>query len=132
MESSLFIQSPSSFSSLFTSKSKPFPSPKPRFVSIKASIEKPKPKPKPKPKSETTSWVSPDWLTSLTRTISSGQNDDSGIPIASAKLIDSMLTPVLDMMGNTKSPLTCRAPVVISMTAAAAMISKVVRRAAPD
>ncbi|KAF3520871.1 hypothetical protein DY000_02061231 [Brassica cretica] len=84
MESSLFIQSPSSFSSLFTSKSKPFPSPKPRFVSIKASIEKPK----PKPKSETTSWVSPDWLTSLTRTISSGQNDDSGIPIASAKLDD--------------------------------------------
>ncbi|KAJ7976874.1 Cytochrome P450 [Quillaja saponaria] len=33
------------------------------------------------------SWVSPDWLTSLTRSLTIGK-DDSGIPIASAKLED--------------------------------------------
>ncbi|XP_078155673.1 cytochrome P450 superfamily protein isoform X1 [Carex rostrata] len=39
------------------------------------------------------SWVSPDWLTSLTRTIS--PRDDSGIPIANAKLDD-----VSDLLGG--------------------------------
>lgn len=36
-----------------------------------------------------TSWVSPDWLTSLTRSFTIGLNDDSNIPIASAKLDDA-------------------------------------------
>ncbi|KAJ3689800.1 hypothetical protein LUZ61_018964 [Rhynchospora tenuis] len=39
------------------------------------------------------SWVSPDWLTSLTRTLS--PRDDSGIPIANAKLDD-----VSDLLGG--------------------------------
>ncbi|CAH8268453.1 unnamed protein product [Arabidopsis lyrata] len=100
MESSLFSPSSSSYSSLFTPKSTRFPSPNPKFFSfsIKSSIEKPKPKPKPKLEtnsSKSQSWVSPDWLTSLTRTISSGQNDDSGIPIANAKLED-----VSDLLGG--------------------------------
>ncbi|CAN8254657.1 unnamed protein product [Cochlearia groenlandica] len=91
MVSTLFL--PSTSSSLFTAKSTPFPSPKPKSLStsfsIKSSIENPKPKPKPDTNpSKSQSWVSPDWLTSLTRTLSSGQNDDSGIPIASAKLDD--------------------------------------------
>ncbi|KAL1201313.1 Carotene epsilon-monooxygenase [Cardamine amara subsp. amara] len=93
MESSLL--SPSSYSSLFTAKSTRLPSPKPKFTfSIKSSIDKPKPKLETK-SSKSQSWVSPDWLTSLTRTISSGQNDDSGIPIASAKLDD-----VSDLLGG--------------------------------
>ncbi|KAF5178536.1 Carotene epsilon-monooxygenase protein [Thalictrum thalictroides] len=40
------------------------------------------------------SWVSPDWLTSLTQSFTKG-NDDSGIPIASAKLDD-----VSDLLGG--------------------------------
>ncbi|XP_023638222.1 carotene epsilon-monooxygenase, chloroplastic [Capsella rubella] len=95
MESSLF--SPSS-SSIFTAKSTLLSSPKPKFFSfsIKSSIEKPKPKPKLETSSsKSQSWVSPDWLTSLTRTLSSGKNDDSGIPIASAKLDD-----VSDLLGG--------------------------------
>ncbi|XP_010241652.1 PREDICTED: carotene epsilon-monooxygenase, chloroplastic isoform X2 [Nelumbo nucifera] len=40
------------------------------------------------------SWVSPDWLTSLTRPLSIGR-DDSGIPIANAKLED-----VSDLLGG--------------------------------
>jgi carotenoid epsilon hydroxylase len=39
------------------------------------------------------SWVSPDWLTSLTRTLS--PRDDSGIPVANAKLDD-----VSDLLGG--------------------------------
>lgn len=41
------------------------------------------------------SWVSPDWLTSLSRSLTAGKNDDSGIPIASAKLDD-----VSDLLGG--------------------------------
>jgi hypothetical protein len=41
-----------------------------------------------------------------------------------------MLIPVVEMMGNTNSPLTWRMPVVMSITAAAATTSKVVFRAA--
>ncbi|XP_065857299.1 carotene epsilon-monooxygenase, chloroplastic [Euphorbia lathyris] len=62
--------------------------PKSRFLSIKSSLDNGTPK---KPNSNTnkpSSWVSPDWLTSLTKTLTLGQNDDSGIPIASAKLDD--------------------------------------------
>ncbi|KAG7560675.1 Cytochrome P450 superfamily [Arabidopsis thaliana x Arabidopsis arenosa] len=93
MESSLF--SPSS-SSLFTAKSTRFPSLHSKFFSfsIKSSIEKPKPKLETN-SSKSQSWVSPDWLTSLTRTLSSGKNDDSGIPIANAKLED-----VTDLLGG--------------------------------
>ncbi|KAL4355319.1 hypothetical protein GQ457_06G025670 [Hibiscus cannabinus] len=56
--------------------------------SIKSSIDK-TPTTKPKsPPSKTTSWVSPNWLTSLTKSLTFGANDDSGIPIASAQLED--------------------------------------------
>lgn len=53
----------------------------PNTLSIKSSIDN-----KP-PETKQSSWVSPDWLTSLTRTLTIGQ-DDSNIPIASAKLED--------------------------------------------
>nr|GMD39526.1 carotene epsilon-monooxygenase, chloroplastic [Ipomoea batatas] len=58
---------------------------------IKNSLEKPPPPPSTKP----SSWVSPDWLTSLTRSVTLGQNDDSNIPIANAKLED-----VSDLLGG--------------------------------
>ncbi|VVA09395.1 PREDICTED: cytochrome [Prunus dulcis] len=63
-------------------------------VSVKASIDKePTSTSKPTTTSTTTnskpsSWVSPNWLTSLTRTLTISKNDDSGIPIASAQLED--------------------------------------------
>ncbi|CAL8170607.1 unnamed protein product [Prunus armeniaca] len=64
-------------------------------VSVKASIHKePTSGSKPTTTSTTTtsskpsSWVSPNWLTSLTRTLTISKNDDSGIPIASAQLED--------------------------------------------
>ena len=57
--------------------------------SVKSSIDKtPTTKPKPASPSKSTSWVSPDWLTSLTKSFTIGPNDDSGIPIASAQLED--------------------------------------------
>ncbi|XVF55584.1 hypothetical protein PTKIN_Ptkin06aG0047700 [Pterospermum kingtungense] len=59
-------------------------------LSVKSSIEKApinKPKPTTTP-SKSTSWVSPNWLTSLTKSLTIGSNDDSGIPIASAQLED--------------------------------------------
>lgn len=61
-------------------------------LSTKASIGKPKPTSNNTSKSA--SWVSPDWLTSLARSLTA-QNDDSGIPIASAKLED-----VSDLLGG--------------------------------
>nr|AMJ39486.1 cytochrome P450-type monooxygenase 97C1 [Bixa orellana] len=64
-------------------------------LSIKSSIEK-TPASKPKPTSpKPASWVSPDWLTSLSRSLTIGSNDDSGIPIASAALDD-----VSDLLGG--------------------------------
>ncbi|KAA3471960.1 carotene epsilon-monooxygenase, chloroplastic [Gossypium australe] len=73
-----------------------FPSQKPinkiipfQSFTIKSSIDKtPTTKPKPTTPSKTTSWVSPNWLTSLTKSLTLGSNDDSGIPIASAQLED--------------------------------------------
>ncbi|KAF7146836.1 hypothetical protein RHSIM_Rhsim04G0139400 [Rhododendron simsii] len=69
--------------------------------SIKSSIEKPStPNPK-RPTTTTTtnnkptSWVSPDWLTTLTQSLSISKKDDSSIPIASAKLDD-----VSDLLGG--------------------------------
>lgn len=52
-------------------------------LTIKSSIDNKKP-----PSTKPTSWVSPDWLTKLTRSLTLGQNDDSNIPIASAELDD--------------------------------------------
>ncbi|GMH28747.1 hypothetical protein Nepgr_030590 [Nepenthes gracilis] len=40
-------------------------------------------------------WVSPDWLTALTRSLTFDKDDDSGIPVATAKLDD-----VLDLLGG--------------------------------
>ncbi|KAB2060099.1 hypothetical protein ES319_A11G354300v1 [Gossypium barbadense] len=73
-----------------------FPSQKPinktipfQSFTIKSSIDKnPTTKPKPTTPSKTTSWVSPNWLTSLTKSLTLGSKDDSGIPIASAQLED--------------------------------------------
>ncbi|KAM6568738.1 hypothetical protein CsatB_016723 [Cannabis sativa] len=93
-----------SFSSLSTPLLKPtFLSPTPllsppsRSLSIKSSIDK-DPDSKFSSTNNTTnskSWVSPDWLTSLTRSLTIGKGDDSGIPIASAKLDD-----VSDLLGG--------------------------------
>ncbi|RZB85979.1 carotene epsilon-monooxygenase, chloroplastic-like [Glycine soja] len=68
------------------------PTPKPYRFSVKSSINKP-------PDTGTgtskpSSWFSPDWLTSLSRSLAAG-NDDSGIPLASAKLDD-----VSDLLGG--------------------------------
>ncbi|XWS66791.1 hypothetical protein CRYUN_Cryun05aG0231200 [Craigia yunnanensis] len=58
-------------------------------LSVKSSIEKtPTTKPKQTIPSKSTSWVSPNWLTSLTKSLTISSNDDSGIPIASAQLED--------------------------------------------
>ncbi|XP_065029780.1 carotene epsilon-monooxygenase, chloroplastic-like isoform X1 [Musa acuminata AAA Group] len=53
--------------------------------------------PKNNPDNTTTngSWVSPDWLTSLVRSLALGRGDDSGIPVANAKLED-----VSDLLGG--------------------------------
>ncbi|KAK6942715.1 Cytochrome P450 [Dillenia turbinata] len=50
---------------------------------------------KPTKVSKNSSWVSPDWLTSLTKSISFFTKDDSNIPIANAKLDD-----VSDLLGG--------------------------------
>nr|GEY56743.1 carotene epsilon-monooxygenase, chloroplastic [Tanacetum cinerariifolium] len=63
--------------------------PPPKYLTIKCSLEN---KPKPK-KSKNGSWVSPDWLTSLTRSLT--KEDNSNIPIAEAKLED-----VSDLLGG--------------------------------
>lgn len=82
-------------------KSKPFSYPPSSFhsLSIKSSIDKnPNPsnsKSTPANNSKQSSWVSPDWLTSLARSLTIGKEDDSGIPIASAKLED-----VSDLLGG--------------------------------
>ncbi|CAK9157706.1 unnamed protein product [Ilex paraguariensis] len=62
---------------------------------IKASIDKPSnTNNKPTTAAKPGSWVSPDWLTTLTKSLTVGQ-DDSNIPIASAKLED-----VSDLLGG--------------------------------
>ncbi|KAL2514309.1 Carotene epsilon-monooxygenase [Forsythia ovata] len=71
---------------------------KPPFHSASLSIKNStnnKPPPPPQP-TKPTSWVSPDWLTSLTKSLTTfGPKDDSNIPIASAKLED-----VSDLLGG--------------------------------
>ncbi|XP_048127206.1 carotene epsilon-monooxygenase, chloroplastic isoform X2 [Rhodamnia argentea] len=80
----------------------PLPPPSPRNLyplrsrSIRCSAEKKSPAGSPKvgdPKPS--SWVSPDWLTSLSRSITIRPGDSSGIPVASAKLDD-----VSDLLGG--------------------------------
>ncbi|KAM1208874.1 hypothetical protein ACFX2J_014482 [Malus domestica] len=53
--------------------------------SLRASIDNKEPT---TTNSKPSSWVSPNWLTSLTRSLTISKNDDSGIPIASAQLED--------------------------------------------
>ncbi|MBA0619584.1 hypothetical protein Godav_028739 [Gossypium davidsonii] len=81
---------PSSFTFLSFPSQKPINKTIPfQSFTIKSSIDKtPTTKPKPTTLSKTTSWVSPNWLTSLTKSLTLGSNDDSGIPIASAQLED--------------------------------------------
>nr|XP_011468004.1 PREDICTED: carotene epsilon-monooxygenase, chloroplastic isoform X2 [Fragaria vesca subsp. vesca] len=83
-----------SFSSLTLLPSPSSPKPTTPFhsFSIRASTNK---DPNPNSKPTSTSWVSPDWLTSLTRSLTLSKNDDSGIPVASAKLDD-----VSDLLGG--------------------------------
>ncbi|KAL6141880.1 hypothetical protein ACLB2K_060166 [Fragaria x ananassa] len=83
-----------SFSSLTLLPSPSSPKPTNPFhsFSIRASTNK---DPNPNSKPTSTSWVSPDWLTSLTRSLTLSKNDDSGIPVASAKLDD-----VSDLLGG--------------------------------
>ncbi|GLT25770.1 hypothetical protein SLA2020_008790 [Shorea laevis] len=67
-------------------------------LSIKSSVEKtPTTKTQPTNASprKPASWVSPNWLTSLSRSLTVGRGDDSGIPIASAELDD-----VSDLLGG--------------------------------
>ncbi|KAK8468102.1 hypothetical protein PHAVU_007G226500 [Phaseolus vulgaris] len=79
--------------SLFSLRGKPVvpssPSPKRYRFAVKSSVNKP-----PDASTKSGSWVSPDWLTSLSRSLTAG-NDDSGIPIATAKLDD-----VSDLLGG--------------------------------
>ncbi|KAI3910652.1 hypothetical protein MKW92_025307 [Papaver armeniacum] len=60
----------------------------PQILSIKSSKDE-------ETSNKNGSWVSPDWLTSITKSLSNNSNDDSGIPIASAKLDD-----VSDLLGG--------------------------------
>ncbi|XP_050228809.1 carotene epsilon-monooxygenase, chloroplastic isoform X2 [Mercurialis annua] len=89
----------SSFSQLSIPLIKPTTSPilttKPHSIAIKSSLNTKPPNPNSNDQ-KPSSWVSPDWLTSLTKTLTLNQkNDDSGIPIASAKLED-----VSDLLGG--------------------------------
>ncbi|XP_056159666.1 carotene epsilon-monooxygenase, chloroplastic isoform X2 [Syzygium oleosum] len=87
---------------------RPSPSPLPPLVpaprnlsplrprSIRCSAEKDSSAEGPKPGDpKPSSWVSPDWLTSLARSLTIGAGDGSGIPVASAKLDD-----VSDLLGG--------------------------------
>ncbi|KAL9242496.1 hypothetical protein vseg_016488 [Gypsophila vaccaria] len=77
----------------FLPRPKPKPTPRPgppSFLRTISSSSNPKPKPR-----KSGSWVSPDWVTTLTRTLTRTREDNSGIPIASAKLDD-----VSDLLGG--------------------------------
>ncbi|KAH9671008.1 Carotene epsilon-monooxygenase [Citrus sinensis] len=68
------------------------PTKTPNFVTIKSCINR---NPKEESGSKARSWVSPDWLTSLTKSLTITQSDESNIPVASAKLDD-----VTDLLGG--------------------------------
>lgn len=79
-----------SLSSFSSFSLRPIPPPKRAapfhsISSLRASIDKKEPT---TTNSKPSSWVSPNWLTSLTRSLTISKNDDSGIPIASAQLED--------------------------------------------
>uniref|UniRef100_A0A0D9XM45 Cytochrome P450 n=1 Tax=Leersia perrieri TaxID=77586 RepID=A0A0D9XM45_9ORYZ len=82
------------------------PPPPPKLVSLpRRCIRLPPPRSSGNPRGggggggddSTTPWVSPDWLTTLSRSVATrlGRGDDSGIPVASAKLDD-----VRDLLGG--------------------------------
>nr|XP_027189162.1 carotene epsilon-monooxygenase, chloroplastic-like [Cicer arietinum] len=71
----------------FTLPPKPYPI---HRYSIKSSINK-----NQSTTTKQSSWVSPDWLTSLSKSLTTRKDDDSGIPLASAKLDD-----VSDLLGG--------------------------------
>ncbi|KNA19575.1 hypothetical protein SOVF_060330 [Spinacia oleracea] len=89
--------------------------PRSRSHSIKFSLSQPPPPPPPNPKPtkpdpKFKSWVSPNWLTSLTQTLTFTQ-DDSNIPKASAQLEDvsellggALFLPLFKWM-NTYGPI---------------------------
>ncbi|XP_073001597.1 carotene epsilon-monooxygenase, chloroplastic [Typha latifolia] len=64
-------------------------------ITSSSSSSPPPMKKKKKNASSGGSWVSPDWLTSLSRSLSPRYKDDSGIPTANAKLDD-----VSDLLGG--------------------------------
>ncbi|XP_038982736.1 carotene epsilon-monooxygenase, chloroplastic isoform X2 [Phoenix dactylifera] len=66
---------------------------KPLPLVTASSLGNPPPRTKTKTGSGSGSWVSPDWLTALARSLS--PRDDSGIPVANAKLED-----VSDLLGG--------------------------------
>lgn len=68
------------------------PTKTPNFVTIKSCINR---NPNEESGSKASSWVSPDWLTSLTKSLTITQSDESNIPVASAKLDD-----VTDLLGG--------------------------------
>lgn len=68
------------------------PTKTPNFFTIKSCINR---NPKEESGSKASSWVSPDWLTSLTKSLTITQSDESNIPVASAKLDD-----VTDLLGG--------------------------------
>ncbi|XAR54734.1 Carotene epsilon-monooxygenase [Bertholletia excelsa] len=83
--------------SLYRPSSVYSPTNTPYSFCVKSAIEKPSTTNKKPPNignDKPNSWVSPDWLTSLTRSLTMGK-DDSNIPIASAKLDD-----VSDLLGG--------------------------------
>ncbi|QCE05866.1 carotenoid epsilon-ring hydroxylase [Vigna unguiculata] len=89
MPCSLSLSPISLFSLRTSTRPSPSLSPKHHRLAVKSSVNKP-----PDASTKSGSWVSPDWLTSLSRSLTAG-NDDSGIPIATAKLDD-----VSDLLGG--------------------------------
>nr|KYP42934.1 Cytochrome P450 97B2 [Cajanus cajan] len=88
MASSLSLSASLAPFSLFPHRN-PKPYPLLHRFSVQSSVNK-----NPDTATKSTSWVSPDWLTSLSRSLTAGK-DDSGIPLAAAKLDD-----VSDLLGG--------------------------------
>ncbi|KAM7262778.1 hypothetical protein ACFE04_000461 [Oxalis oulophora] len=76
MQASILLSSPFTHSLLLHHKPKSTLSPKPTINCSSSNNNKP------------TSWVSPNWLTSLTKSLTLTKDDKSNIPIASAQLED--------------------------------------------
>uniref|UniRef100_A0A7N0R9F4 Carotene epsilon-monooxygenase n=1 Tax=Kalanchoe fedtschenkoi TaxID=63787 RepID=A0A7N0R9F4_KALFE len=89
MPSSLSLSTHSFVHTSIPNLSKPPPKSIPNFLTIKSSTDNKgiKNATDSSKAPKISSWVSPDWLTSLTQLLKSG-GDDSGIPIANAKLED--------------------------------------------